>query len=68
MPDALDLHDFGITTKLIHNTVIANPNSVGSLRTTQFLRAVRQRLVSELFYRCYDARHHAGEGRANLSW
>ena len=39
MPHALDFHNFRITEKLIHHAIIANANSVRTLRAAQFLRS-----------------------------
>ena len=48
MTHALDFHNSRVAEKLIHHAIVANANSVRTLRTRQLLGAMRQRLVSEL--------------------
>jgi len=68
MPHTLDFHNFRVAEKLIYHAVIADANSIHALGTSQFLRAVRERLLSELGHFSYDTRYClAWESGADLS-
>ena len=70
MPHTLDFHNFRVAEKLIYHAVIADANSIHALGTSQFLRAVRERLLSELGHFSYDTRYCLGWNPAQifLSW
>ena len=57
MPHALNLDDVRIAAKFVNDTIIADADAVSSLRTSEFLRAVRQWIVCQLGYTVDDARN-----------
>ena len=47
MSYALDLHEFRVAKKFIHDSVIADPNAVSAFRAGQLLRSMRQRFIRQ---------------------
>ncbi len=59
VPDTLHLHDLPLTQHLVHDAIIANTDAIGVLGASQFLGAVRMRLLGELL----DSGHNSGDFR-----